>query len=201
MKALLIIDVQNDFLPGGSLAVPTADAIVPLINQLQKSDDYHRIVASQDWHPADHGSFAQNHPGKAPGDQIDLHGLPQILWPTHCVQNTPGADFSPALDRNRWHHVTQKGTDPTIDSYSAFFDNGHRKATDLADYLRDQNVTHLDLVGVATDYCVKFTALDAHQLGFQTTVLTPACRAVNLTPTDETTALADLKTQGITIST
>ena len=158
MKALIVVDVQNDFVPGGALAVPEGDRVVPLCNALANSFDL--VVATQDWHPADHGSFAANHPGRKVGEVIDLQGLQQILWPVHCVQNTPGAQFVHGLDTSRFARIFQKGTDPAIDSYSGFFDNGHRRSTGLGDYLRSNNVTDVYVCGLATDYCVKFTALD-----------------------------------------
>ena len=130
MKALIIVDVQNDFCPGGALPVPEGDRVVEVINRIQPEFDL--VVATQDWHPADHGSFAANHPGRSPGEQIELAGLPQILWPVHCVQGTPGAELHPGLDRSRIARVFQKGADPNIDSYSGFFDNGHRHPPDWA---------------------------------------------------------------------
>ena len=145
MKALVIVDVQNDFCPGGALPVPQGDAVVPLINRLQP--DYDLVVATQDWHPANHGSFAANHPGRAVGDEIKLAGLPQTLWPVHCVQNTAGAAFHPGLNLDRIARVFRKGTDPAIDSYSGFFDNGHRAATGLADYLRKEGLTKYTSAG------------------------------------------------------
>src|SRR4051812_1540671 len=166
MNALILVDLQNDFVPGGALAVPEGDSIIPLINQLQPRFDI--VIATQDWHPADHGSFAANHPGRRVHEVIDLAGLPQVLWPVHCVQNTPGAALVSSLDTSRIARVFQKGTDPAIDSYSGFFDNGHRKSTGLGDFLRDQGVKRVYVCGLATDYCVEFTALDAKQLGFDT---------------------------------
>lgn len=194
MNALILVDIQNDFLPGGALAVPEGDQIVPAVNRLQPR--FPLVVATQDWHPADHGSFAANHPGRVPGEMIDLHGLPQILWPTHCVQGQPGADFAPKLDRQRWAQVFVKGTDPAIDSYSGFFDNGHRQATGLGDYLRDQGVTDVYVAGLATDYCVKFTVLDALKLGFRAHLIEDACRGVNLQPDDVAAAIAEMRAVG-----
>src|SRR5881392_3594994 len=136
MKTLIIIDVQNDFVPGGALAVQDGNAVVPVINRLQPRFDH--VVATQDWHPANHGSFAANHPGKKVGEVIDLNGLPQILWPVHCVQNTCGAEFHPALAVSHITRVFPKGTDPTTDSYSGFFDNGHRKSTGMGEWLKKQ---------------------------------------------------------------
>lgn len=178
MKALLIIDVQKDFLPGGALAVPDADRVVPLINELMPA--YELVVATQDWHPEDHGSFAANHEGKSIGELAELDGLEQILWPVHCVQGSPGAEFSEALHAHRIDHVVRKGGDPRVDSYSGFHDNGRRRSTGLADLLRREGVTEVHLVGVATDYCVKFTALDAIDEGFRTVLIQDACEGVNL---------------------
>lgn len=198
MNALILVDIQNDFVPGGPLAVPEGDAIVPLVNRLQRHFDL--VVATQDWHPADHGSFAANHPGRRPAEVIDLQGLSQILWPLHCVQGTPGADFALGLNRESWDRVFVKGTDPAIDSYSGFFDNGHRQATGLGDYLRGKGVTDLYVVGLATDYCVKFTALDALQLGFRVHLIEDACRGVNLQPGDVDRAIAEMRGAGVAIT-
>ena len=194
MNALILVDIQNDFLPGGALAVPEGDRIVPIVNRLQPHFDL--VVATQDWHPANHGSFAANHIGRAPGEVIGLHGLTQILWPVHCVQETAGADFAPDLDRSRWARVFPKGTDPNIDSYSGFFDNGHRQAAGLGDYLREKGVTDVYVAGLATDYCVKFTVLDALKLGFRTHLIEDACRGVNLQPDDVTKAVAAMREAG-----
>ncbi len=198
MNALLLVDIQNDFLPGGALGVPDGDKVVPIANRLQGL--FQLVVASQDWHPADHGSFATNHPGKRPGEIIELNGLQQILWPVHCVQGTPGAAFAPNLDTCRLARVFHKGTDPTVDSYSALFDNGHRKATGLGDFLKGRGVTDLFIAGLATDYCVKYTALDAVGLGFRTHVIEDACRGVNLKPDDVDRAIAEMKRAGVQIT-
>jgi nicotinamidase/pyrazinamidase len=199
MNALILVDIQNDFVPGGALAVPDGDRIVPVVNRLQARFDL--VVATRDWHPADHGSFAANHPGHQPGDGIELNGLSQILWPVHCVQGTQGADFAPGLDRARWDRVFVKGTDRAIDSYSGFFDNGHRHATGLGDYLREKSVTDVYVAGLATDYCVKFTALDARQLGFNTHLIEDACRGVNLQPGDVEQAIEEMRAAGVDIIT
>ena len=158
MKALLVIDVQNDFCPGGSLAVKEGDQIVSGINRFMPQFDL--VVASQDWHPENHGSFAVNHE-KTPGELIELNGLTQILWPKHCVQGSAGAEFHAELNTDEIDAVFTKGENPLIDSYSAFYDNGHLNKTGLDDYLKSKQVTELFLCGLATDYCVKFTALDA----------------------------------------
>jgi nicotinamidase/pyrazinamidase len=197
MNALILVDIQNDFTPSGALPVPEGDRIVPAVNRLQPCFDL--VVATQDWHPVNHGSFATNHPGRRVGEVIDLHGLPQILWPEHCVQGTAGADFVPGLDRKRWDRVFVKGTDPAIDSYSGFFDNGHRHATGLGDYLRKKGMTDVYVAGLATDYCVKFTVLDALELGFKTHLIEDTCRGVNLQPDDVQGAVETMKAAGTEI--
>lgn len=197
--ALLIVDVQNDFIPGGALAVTEGDLVVPVINILQEK--FKQVIATQDFHPSDHGSFAANHPGKNPGEFIDLDGLSQILWPVHCVQGSSGADFHPELIRNQWKAVFRKGQNPEVDSYSGFFDNARRGDTGLSDYLKSLEISRVFVCGLALDYCVKFTALDALSLGFQTFVVSDATRAVNLEPEDGAKALGELKQQGIKILT
>ena len=197
MNALIIVDMQNDFVEGGALAVPGGKGLVPLINQLQPRFDL--VVATQDWHPADHGSFAANHPGRKAFELIDLDGLAQTLWPTHCVQNTPGADFVPSLDRGHWAAVFQKGTDSKVDSYSGLFDNGKRRATGLGGFLKNKGVAQVYVLGLATDYCVKFTALDAAVLGFKTTLIEDASRGVNLNPGDVQAAVDEMRQAGVTI--
>ncbi len=196
MKALILVDIQTDFLPGGALAVPNGDAIIPIANQLQAV--FPLVVATQDWHPANHGSFAANHPGKKVFEQIDLNGLPQTLWPTHCVQNTPGAELAPGLQQQRIAKIFPKGTDAGIDSYSGLFDNGHRKSTGLGDWLKAKGVTEVFVCGLATDYCVKFTALDAAALGFKTYFIEDASRGVNLQPYDVKNAVGEMNRAGIT---
>jgi nicotinamidase/pyrazinamidase len=197
MKALVLVDIQNDFLPGGALAVPRGHEIIPVVNRLQPA--FSIVVATQDWHPADHGSFAANHPGKTPFEQIQLDGLPQTLWPVHCVQETVGAELARDLHRERIARAFQKGTDPNVDSYSGLFDNGHRKSTGLGEWLGDKGVTEVFVCGLATDYCVKFTALDAQQAGFKTFLIEDASRGVNLQPDDVKNALAEMKRAGIAI--
>ena len=156
-KALIIVDMQNDFVPGGALGVPDGASVIPVINRLQQL--FELVVATQDWHPMEHGSFARNHPGKNAGETIDLNGLPQMLWPVHCVQNTSGAAFVPGLKTERVAQVFQKGTDPEVDSYSGFFDNGRRKSTGLENYLRARTIGEVFVVGLATNICVKYTAM------------------------------------------
>ena len=198
MNAFILVDIQNDFVPGGALAVPEGDRIVPLANALQPRFDL--VVATQDWHPANHGSFAANHPGKKPGEVIDLNGLRQILWPVHCVQNTPGAAFVSELDTRGISRIFQKGTDASIDSYSGFFENGHLKTTGLGEFLKQRGVTDVFVAGLATDYCVKFTALDAVQLGYKTHLIEDACRGVNLKPDDVKQAIAEMRSAGVRIT-
>ena len=197
MKALILVDIQNDFLPGGALAVPDGDKVIPVANKLQPL--FQVVVATQDWHPANHGSFAATHPGKNVFDQIELNGLPQTLWPAHCVQNSKGAELAARLDRQRIAKVFPKGTDPGIDSYSGMFDNGHRKSTGLGEWLKAQGVTEVFVCGLATDYCVKFTALDAVGMGFATHFIEDASRGVNLRPEDVKNAIEEMKRAGITI--
>ncbi len=197
MKTLLLIDLQNDFLPGGTLAVPGGDEIIPIVNALLPGFD--RIVATQDWHPPDHGSFAANHPGRNLFESIDLDGLPQTLWPVHCVRNTGGALFAPGLDTRRIARVFPKGMNPRIDSYSGFHDNGHRSATGLGEWLKAEGAKHLGVAGLATDYCVKFTVLDALAEGFQVEVLAAACRGVDLMEGDSARALEEMRAAGATL--
>ena len=177
MKALLLIDVQNDFLPGGALAVPEGNFIIPIVNQLQPHFDL--IVATQDWHSANHKSFASQHKDKQIFDSIDLNGLNQVLWPDHCVQGTHGAEFSKSLESNRIEAIFRKGIDVEIDSYSGFYDNGHRKSTGLADYLKGKQVRQLFIAGLAADYCVFFSIKDALAEGFKTYLIEDATRPIN----------------------
>jgi nicotinamidase/pyrazinamidase len=197
MKALILVDIQNDFLPGGALAVPRGDEVIPIANRLQSR--FGLVVATQDWHPPGHGSFASTRPGRKPGDLAELAGLPQVLWPDHCVQGTAGAAFAPGLAMNRVEAIVRKGTDPTIDSYSGFFDNGQRKSTGLGDYLRGRGATDLYVLGLATDYCVKFTALDAVQLGFRTFLVQDGSRGVELSKGDVAKALDEARKAGVQI--
>jgi nicotinamidase/pyrazinamidase len=190
-SALIIVDIQNDFLPGGALAVPKGDEVINVANAV--SPRFELVVATQDWHPPDHGSFAANHPEMKPGDVVDLDGLSQILWPVHCVRNTPGAAFADALDTSRVTRVFRKGTNPLVDSYSGFFDNARRQATGLGDFLTEQSVRDVYVLGLATDYCVKFTVFDAVELGFDTFVIEDGCRAVELQPGDGARALDDMR--------
>lgn len=199
MKALLLIDIQNDFLPGGSLAVREGDAIIPVVNRL--APRYEHVVATQDWHPADHLSFASQHPGRSVGEMVQLDGLDQVLWPNHCVRGTPGAEFAATLDASEIDHVIRKGTDRTIDSYSGFFDNARRKATGLETHLRERGIDELHIAGLATDYCVKFTAIDGADLGFRVVVLEDAARGVELNPGDCRLAFDKMREAGVVVGT
>jgi nicotinamidase/pyrazinamidase len=176
--ALIVIDVQNDFCPGGALAVAEGDEIICRINGLM--GEFATVVLTQDWHPANHASFADNHPGAEPFTLIQMPYGPQVLWPTHCVQGSRGADFHQDLRTDPAHLIVRKGFRPEIDSYSAFFENDHVTPTGLDGYLRSRGVTAVTLVGLATDYCVAYSALDAARLEFKATVLEGATRAIDL---------------------
>lgn len=177
-EALIVIDVQNDFCPGGALAVPDGDAVVPGINGLMH--EFPAVILTQDWHPQDHASFASQHEGRAPMEMAQMSYGPQVLWPDHCVQGSPGAAFHPELDTARAHLIVRKGFRPAIDSYSAFFENDRKTPTGLEGYLRSRGLSKLTLVGLATDFCVNYSALDAARLGFEVTVRTDLCRAIDL---------------------
>ena len=196
MKALILVDLQYDFMPGGALAVAEGNRVVEIANRLMPHFDL--VVATQDWHPAGHVSFASRH-GKQPGDIVDLGGISQVLWPDHCVQGTHGVELHHALNQTEIDHVVHKGTDPQIDSYSGFYDNQHRRATGLADYLRERNVSDVYVMGLATDYCVKYTALDARQLGFGTYLLEDGCRGVNLKSGDVDAAIEEMAAAGVKV--
>lgn len=177
-KALIVIDVQNDFCPGGKLAVADGDAILPAVNRLIA--DYDHVILTQDWHPVGHSSFASSHPGRAPFEDIDMPYGRQTLWPDHCVQGTQGADFHPALEWTKAELVIRKGFRPAIDSYSAFFENDHVTPTGLGGYLRERGLNAVTLCGLATDYCVAFSALDAAALGLEVELVMDACRGIDL---------------------
>lgn len=177
MKTLILIDVQNDFMPGGSLAVPQGNEIVPVINAILP--EFNLVIATQDWHPATHKSFASNHEGREVFETIDLNGLEQKLWPDHCVQNTPGAEFHPDLNSGPIEAIFRKGMDPEIDSYSGFYDNGHRKTTGLAGYLKEKGAKELYFCGLAADICVYFTLVDALKDGFKATLIEDASKALD----------------------
>ncbi len=177
-EALIVIDVQNDFCPGGALAVEDGDAIVPVVNRMIQAAPH--VILTQDWHPAGHSSFASRHAGKAPFETVEMEYGPQTLWPDHCVQGTKGAAFHPDLDWTRAELVVRKGFRPAIDSYSAFFENDRTTPTGLGGYLKERGIRNLTLVGLATDFCVAYSALDAARLGFSVTVAMEACRAIDL---------------------
>lgn len=195
--ALILVDVQNDFLPGGALAVPDGDAILPTVNALQKCFDL--VIATQDFHPEGHGSFAASHEGQEVYNKIDLNGLEQVLWPVHCVAGTPGAEFSKELLSYRISNVFPKGQDIGIDSYSGFFDNGRRQSTGMGEYLKAEGVDAVFVVGLAADFCVKFTALDAVSLGFQTYLVEDATRGVNIQPGDVDRAVEEMRGAGVIV--
>ncbi|BCG09818.1 MULTISPECIES: bifunctional nicotinamidase/pyrazinamidase [Buttiauxella] len=201
-RALLLVDLQNDFCAGGALAVPEGDSTIDIANTLisyckAKGD---AVVATQDWHPTNHGSFASVQRTE-PFSQGKLDGLRQTWWPDHCVQNSEGAKLHPLLNTDEIEAVFQKGENPQIDSYSAFFDNGHRQKTQLDDWLYRNEIKQLVVIGLATDYCVKFTVLDALSLGYEVTVITDGCRAVNLHPQDGLRAYQDMSAAGATLMT
>ncbi|MUU77461.1 bifunctional nicotinamidase/pyrazinamidase [Winogradskyella endarachnes] len=177
MKTLIIIDVQNDFMPNGSLPVPLGDKIVPVINSINNKFDL--IIATQDWHPLNHVSFATNHKDKSNFDVIELHGKPQTLWPNHCVEGTEGAEFHPDLNTKNFEAIFRKGTNTSIDSYSAFYDNGHLKSTGLTGYLKEKGITELYFCGLAADICVYFSILDAFNEGFNCTFIEDASKALD----------------------
>lgn len=177
MKTLIIVDPQNDFMPGGSLAVPQGDEIVPVINELQK--EFELVLATQDWHPKAHASFASTHQGKNEFETITLNGLEQVMWPDHCVQNTAGAAFHKDLETAKIEAIFRKGTNKEIDSYSGFYDNGHKKSTGLTGYLKEKKATHLYFCGLAAEICVYFSAKDALKEGFKVSIIEDATRALN----------------------
>ena len=195
MRALILVDIQNDFCPGGALAVPEGDAVIGVANRLIPRFDL--VVATLDWHPADHGSFADSHPGRKPFDTTDLNGLPQVLWPTHCVQWTGGAQFHPGLETAGLARIFPKGLDPRVDSYSGFFDNDRKHSTGMGEWLKEQDVTDIAVCGLATDYCVKATARDAADLGFKTLLVQDACRGVGIEPDDISEAYETMRQAGV----
>jgi nicotinamidase/pyrazinamidase len=200
MKALLLIDLQNDFCKGGALEVKEGDTVISVANSLLKKfkNEDALIVATKDWHPITHKSFASNSNGKI-GEVGMLNGLPQVWWPNHCVQNTFGSEFHPELNSNLIDKTIFKGTDEEIDSYSGFFDNGKLKKTELDTILKVNNVDTLYIMGLATDYCVKFSVLDALELGYKVYLIEDGCRGVNLTPTDSATSIKEMEDRGAII--
>lgn len=197
MSALILVDLQNDFFPGGALAVSEGDQILPAINELLNKP-FDMILATKDFHPPHHISFASQH-NKKPGDFIIYRSIEQILWPDHCVQNTFGSEFHSGWDSSKVQKIFYKGTDPEIDSYSTFFDNGHLKSTGLGDYLREHQILHVYLAGLATDYCVKYSALDAAEQNFSVYVIKEGCKGVNLNTEDSARAFEDMQKAGVKI--
>jgi nicotinamidase/pyrazinamidase len=197
MRALILVDLQKDFAPGGVMAVPQGDLIVPLANQLQNR--FTLVVATQEWHPASHSTFAMNHRGRSPGDVVTIKGRKQKLLRPHCVQHTEGAKLLPNLQLARVNRIFHLGADPEIDSYSAFFDNDHVRSTGLAQYLKLKKVKEVYVLGLATETCVKSTALDARALGFKTFLIADACRGLNLKPTDVPEVIEEMKKVGVKI--
>lgn len=199
MKALLLIDIQNGFCPGGNLAVADGDRVVPIANALIDNGGYDLIVASQDWHPSDHGSFASQHPGKKPFEMGELSGKPQVLWPDHCVQGTSDAEFHTDLNTEAFDYIQQKGENPAVDSYSAFRDNDQFAATGLSDYLERQGVTLLDICGLATDYCVSFSVIDALEMlpGVKVRFIEDASRGID--PDGIKKAISTMREKGVVV--
>jgi nicotinamidase/pyrazinamidase len=197
-RVLLIIDVQNDFCPGGSLAVEEGDVVVPVINRIMPL--FSRVVATQDWHPPDHVSFAASHPGRKPLDVVEAGGIEQVLWPDHCVQGTRGAELHPRLEAGRIELVLRKGLRRMLDSYSAFFENDHATDTGLRFYLKGMRARDIFLCGLATDYCVLASALDARRLGFRVTLVRDACRGVDYPTGSVGKALAAMEASGVRIA-
>jgi len=194
-RALIVVDVQNDFCPGGALAVADGGAVVPIINALAR--DYRHVILTQDWHPAGHSSFASSHPGCSPFEQITLSYGPQVLWPDHCIQGTSGAKFHPDLDIPHARLIIRKGGNPAIDSYSGFFEADRTTPTGLTGYLKSLGISDVDVCGLATDFCVAWTALDAAAQGFKTQVLMDACRGIDL---DGSLAAAEARMRTANIS-
>lgn len=197
-KALIITDVQNDFFEGGSLAVPNAGEIIPYINLLMEENEYDQIILTQDWHPANHKSFASNN-GKNVGETIILNEIPQFMWPDHCVQGTLGAEFHKDLNQEKVNHIIQKGTNPDFDSYSGFQDNNHLSKTGLDDYLKYHDIQLVEIVGLAMDFCVKYTCLDAAQLGYVTCLHFNGTRPVNTNPDSGKNAVYEMLQNTVTI--
>ena len=193
MKTLVIVDIQNDFLKGGSLAVPEGEKIIKPINKIIKQ--YDLVIATKDWHPKNHISFASNHQDKKIGDIINVNGVDQVLWPDHCIQNSYGSDFPEQLDISKLAKVVYKGSDANIDSYSGFFDNGHFRSTGLSDYLKSKYVYKIDYVGLATDYCLKYTAIDSVSEGFKTRVLINCIKGIEEKGCE--LALNEMKSKGV----
>lgn len=197
-KALIIVDMQNDFLEGGALAVPEGNSVIPYINQIIQSANYDEVILTQDWHPQTHKSFAENN-GRKVGESINLNGVAQFMWPNHCIQDTFGAEFHKDLDRSKVTHIVQKGKNEQIDSYSAFQDNNHFVKTDLDDYLKFHDIKLVEVVGLALDYCVKYTCLDAVENGYITCLHFRGTKGVNVKPENSRDTLYQLMEKGVNI--
>lgn len=196
-EALLIVDIQNDFLPGGALAVPKGNEVIPIINSLQTIFSF--VIATKDWHPPKHVSFASTH-GKRPGESIEVQGIKQELWPDHCVQGSVGAEFSPALHTDKIRRVFYKGINPAIDDYSDFYDNAHIQSTGVGEYLQSEGIETIYFAGLTTEYCVKYSVLDAIKFfGFKTYVILDACRGIELHPGDVANAVDEMRKAGVKI--
>lgn len=195
MNALILIDIQNDFLPGGSLEVPKGDEIIDNVNFIM--DNYNIVVATKDWHPKDHISFASNHKNKNVGQIIKINNLDQMLWPDHCIKDSKGSEFPKKLNSHKIHKIFYKGVDSDIDSYSGFYDNGKIRSTGLSNFLKKSNINQVDIVGLATDYCVKYSSIDAYNEGFKTKVLCSCVRGISVQTTE--TAFKEMKDMGISI--
>ena len=197
-KALIVVDVQNDFCEGGALAVPKAKEIIPYVNLLMEDSTYDEIILTQDWHPANHKSFASNN-GKKVGESIELNGYSQFMWPDHCVQGSFGAEFHKDLNLEKVTHIVQKGKNPEVDSYSGFQDNNQLVKTDLEDYLKFKDIELVEIVGLALDYCVKYTCIDAANAGFITCLHYKGTKAVNVKPGNDKDAIIELLENNVTI--
>ncbi|MBB1574911.1 MAG: bifunctional nicotinamidase/pyrazinamidase [Flavobacteriaceae bacterium] len=197
-KALIIVDIQNDFCKGGSLEVADGEKIIPYINHLMKTNNYDEIILTQDFHPAEHKSFAVNN-GKSVGEIIQLNGISQTMWPVHCVQGTSGVEFHPDLEQNKATYIIKKGMNPEIDSYSAFFDNQKLIDTGLSNYLKSKNIETVEIVGLALDYCVKYTCIDAVLEGFKVVLHFKGTKAVNLHPDDAKNTVFELLEKGVSV--
>jgi nicotinamidase/pyrazinamidase len=199
--ALIIVDVQNDFCEGGALEVKNGNDVIPVINSLIKFPHFDYIIATQDWHPREHKSFAANHKNKKVYDVIKLGGIKQVLWPNHCIQRTKGSRFHMELNLGVNFKIFRKGTNPEIDSYSGFYDNDHKSSTGLTEYLRKKDISRIYVTGLATDYCVKFTAMDALKEGFETYIIKDAVKGVNINIEDSKKAVSEMSKSGIKIIT
>ena len=195
MNALILIDIQNDFLPGGSLEVQKGDEIIDNVNSIM--DNYNIVVATKDWHPKNHISFASNHKNKKAGQKIKINNLDQMLWPDHCIKDSKGSEFPEKLDSHKIHKIFYKGVDSNIDSYSGFYDNGKIRSTGLSNFLKKSNINQVDIVGLATDYCVKYSSIDAYSEGFKTKVLCCCVRGISVETTE--TAFKEMQDMGISI--